>query len=288
MDAAPAVARALVLGAGGPVGIAWEAGVLVGLLERGVDVRLADLIVGTSAGSVVGARVADGSIIVDDLERLSLAPPAPKGGFDLAGASRVFAHMRDARLAPEARIRAIVSAARGVRTVEPETWIHAMQRAHGVEAWPLTALAVVAADAESGARKVFRAGDAPLPTAIAASCAVPGLLPPIFIAGRGYLDGALYSSTNADLAAFLTHAHAIVVAPISSHTAPYGDRAEAQLSRECAALEHAGARVDTVVANADDAEAIGKNLMDASRASSAYEAGLCRGRALAEALENRW
>ncbi len=49
--------RALVLGGGGITGIAWEAGVLAGLRERGWDVAHWDLVVGTSAGSVVGAKV---------------------------------------------------------------------------------------------------------------------------------------------------------------------------------------------------------------------------------------
>ncbi|OZM72793.1 hypothetical protein CFN78_14365 [Amycolatopsis antarctica] len=47
--------RALVLGSGGITGIAWELGVLAGLAERGVDLGTADLVVGTSAGAVVGA-----------------------------------------------------------------------------------------------------------------------------------------------------------------------------------------------------------------------------------------
>ena len=54
------MSRALVLGGGGPVGIAWEAGVLSGLAEGGIMAADADFIVGTSAGSVVGALVAMG------------------------------------------------------------------------------------------------------------------------------------------------------------------------------------------------------------------------------------
>src|SRR6266511_1931685 len=50
--------RALVFGGGGITGIAWEWGILAGLAERGVKLTEADLVVGTSAGSVVGAQVA--------------------------------------------------------------------------------------------------------------------------------------------------------------------------------------------------------------------------------------
>lgn len=52
--------RALVLGGGGPVGIAWESGLVAGLAEEGIDAGQADLIVGTSAGSAVGAQLAMG------------------------------------------------------------------------------------------------------------------------------------------------------------------------------------------------------------------------------------
>ena len=46
--------RALVLGGGGPVGIAWESGLVAGLAQGGVDLGRADFTMGTSAGSFVG------------------------------------------------------------------------------------------------------------------------------------------------------------------------------------------------------------------------------------------
>ena len=52
--------RALVLGGGGVIGIAWECGLVEGLRDGGIDVRRADVVVGTSAGSVVGTWVASG------------------------------------------------------------------------------------------------------------------------------------------------------------------------------------------------------------------------------------
>src|SRR5262245_23679396 len=52
----------LVLGAGGVVGMAYHAGVLQALaVEGGLDARTADLVVGTSAGSVVGALLRTGT-----------------------------------------------------------------------------------------------------------------------------------------------------------------------------------------------------------------------------------
>ena len=60
------MAKALVLGGGGVAGIAWETGVLLGLSRAGVDLTDADLLVGTSAGSVVAAQVATG-VALDEL-----------------------------------------------------------------------------------------------------------------------------------------------------------------------------------------------------------------------------
>ena len=53
--------RALVLGGGGATGIAWEAGVVAGLADLGVDLRNADTMIGTSAGSVVAAHLRAGT-----------------------------------------------------------------------------------------------------------------------------------------------------------------------------------------------------------------------------------
>ena len=65
---------ALVLGGGGITGIAWEIGVLAGLAEAGVDLTGADLVVGTSAGSVVGAQLTCGAELETLYER-QLEPP---------------------------------------------------------------------------------------------------------------------------------------------------------------------------------------------------------------------
>src|SRR3982750_3735216 len=60
--------KALVLGGGGVTGVAWEIGLLHGLAEHGVDLSDADLLVGTSAGSVVAAQVLSGVPLVDLFE----------------------------------------------------------------------------------------------------------------------------------------------------------------------------------------------------------------------------
>ena len=68
--------RGLVLGGGGITGIAWETGLLLGLQDLGVDVTVADAIVGTSAGSVVGAQITTG-LSLEDLYDYQVSPPRP-------------------------------------------------------------------------------------------------------------------------------------------------------------------------------------------------------------------
>ena len=80
--------RALVLGGGGVTGIAWETGLIAGLAERGIDLAAADVIIGTSAGSVVGTDIACGRE-PEALYQAQLAPPAPEPaarmGWDVIG-----------------------------------------------------------------------------------------------------------------------------------------------------------------------------------------------------------
>src|SRR5258708_25357181 len=76
------MSRALVLGGGGPVGIGWEAGLLAGLADAGVALGDADLVVGTSAGSVVGAQLTSGRDLADVVAPIGERPPWMTSGSD--------------------------------------------------------------------------------------------------------------------------------------------------------------------------------------------------------------
>ena len=54
--------RALVLGGGGEYFAAWMLGFMHGLHEKGVGYEMPDVIIGTSAGSVVGSTIAGGHL----------------------------------------------------------------------------------------------------------------------------------------------------------------------------------------------------------------------------------
>ena len=75
---------ALVLGGGGVTGVAWEIGILKGLADAGVDLTDADVVIGTSAGSVVGAQITSGQSL-DALYDGQLHPPARRSGRSCRG-----------------------------------------------------------------------------------------------------------------------------------------------------------------------------------------------------------
>ena len=254
--------RALVLGGGGIAGIAWELGLLAGLAgpasgEPGVDVTGADLVVGTSAGSVVGALLRSGTPLAD----LAAGQLAPASGtevdvaFDatemMTAFARALAGVTDQQ---EARAR-IGDLALGAATV-PEAERRAVIAGRlGGAAWPDRPLTVTAVDTADGAFTTFdRASGVPLLDAVAASCAVPGVWPPITVGDRRYMDGGMRSATNADLAAGTDRV--LVVAPTAGFPeSPLGPTLEA----EVATLRAAGAQVHVVVADARALAAFGTN-----------------------------
>jgi NTE family protein len=168
-----------------------------GFADRGIDLGTADLIIGTSAGAVVGAQLA--------LKQGFGAPPnidaAPPVHFnsmvDLGAA------MARAALSPEPElIRAeIGKMALNAQTISEEASVSRSMFARFVgQAWP-NQFRATAVNAQTGQLQIWDASSgAPLERAIAASTAVPGIWPPITINGERYIDGGMRSMLNADLA----------------------------------------------------------------------------------------
>jgi len=192
--------RALVLGAGGPVGRAWQSGLIAGLIEREIDLEDASLIIGTSAGAIVGAQLALGLKFAAP-SKLDLAgQPASASLSDMSG---LLAAMARAVRSPEPEIeRAKIGAfAIEAQTISEEDSIartaSAQIRGHS---WP-TRFRATAVNARTGKLQVWDASSgATLERAVASSAAIPGVFPPITIKGERYIDGGVRSMLNADLA----------------------------------------------------------------------------------------
>jgi len=260
---------ALVLGGGGIAGIAWHTGILHGLAESGVDVTGADLLVGTSAGSTVAAQIGAGRTLEELFGRqidpatlaterapvVSMATlierlgPIYSGAFDDAERRRRLGGLAlDTDTVTEDVRRDVVAG-----------------RLVGTE-WPERRVAVVAVDAISGDRRVFdRSSGVDLIDAVAASCAVPGVWPPVTIEGVRYIDGGVWSLTNTDLAA--GYDRVLVLAPI----------VDPSVASE---VEGLGPDVRVEVIGPDEAslEAFGDDVLDLACREPSVRAGLAQGR----------
>ena len=268
--------RAVVLGGGGFVGTAWTAGLASGMRREGVDLARADLIVGTSAGAIVGAMLAAGQ----DLDRLAvprrpldLDSPTPE--VNPAGLVEVLTLLADSTLEPAVARRRIGQLARAVDVRPEQAHIARMGSLVTVRDWPEHRLLITAVNIETGDPVVWdRASGVPLLTAVAASTAMPGVCPPITINGRRYMDGGIRSATNADLA---VGARVLVVVEPLAHLFP-----REHLNRELAA---AGARtVVTINPDSSAVDAFGPHPLDRARWHPSYQAGVRQSAEAAERL----
>ena len=258
----------LVLGAGGVVGLACHAGALAAL-ENDLrwDPRRADVIVGSSAGSVTATLLRSGISALDlaawcaspsddpllaqvrqmeeELPSLSIrglfrrwSAPGP------AFWRRVLREPRTLRLPALSSL--LPSGHLG--TTEYRSQIQSLLG----EGWP-GGLWLCATQRDTGSRAVFGAPGSPavpLSEAVAASCAIPTYFEPVVMNGAEYVDGGISSSTNADLLSASSLDLVIVIAPLSTHdprsrewSAPLRLWAHRHVKSEVAALRASGTRV---------------------------------------------
>jgi NTE family protein len=213
--------RGLVLGGGGVFQIAWQTGYLATAVEAGIDLRQADRIVGTSAGSLVGAvlaarRIAILGMVADLLARASsvVSYLAPVG--DLAPSQQhALDMMMTAENADPETIKAIGHAAMAAATPSARTMRRNIAVLVDYAWWPSSRLWVTAVDALTAERVVITKQTGVRPTtAVAASCALPGLYAPQLIHDRRCMDGGLSGTgTNSDLVAGARRAVVLSLAP---------------------------------------------------------------------------
>jgi NTE family protein len=224
----------LVLGAGSTTGAAFESGVLLALaLDRGIEAGTAHEVVGTSAGATgaalfgLGFEAADvAAVVAGSQEQLSeaaarwdvrISEDLPR----LKSAGEVLRREPAVVLRGLGMMMRRQYAAGLLREIRAGTYDFRSQLAFLDEiSWSSlrTSVRVCAVQQDSGARVVFDGSQSvPLADAVAASCAVPGLMAPVVAAGTVYVDGGLASPTSADLCAGGDHPPLIVVvSPMSA------------------------------------------------------------------------
>lgn len=237
----------VVLGGGGVWGIAWMAGLIKGLAERGVDLSQAGAFIGTSAGSVVGAQLM-GAMSVDELYQRQ-ADPAKQASEPLPASSEGFAELVELMQRrwedSDERGRQLGALALRSKTMDPGLRKAGIARRLGLSSfdWPDRHLSITAVDAQSGKLCIFnRTSGVGLVDAVAASCAVPGVWPPTRIGRQIYIDGGVgRSPDNAHLA--LGARSIIVLSPMGRSEAVGLDNEPSVLSRDLSELRQGGAKV---------------------------------------------
>lgn len=262
-------ALSLVLGGGGASALAWEIGVLCGLAEHGVDARTATRMIGTSAGAVAACRLASGADLPAlgtwVLARRDEAPVTVDFPELIRRLNEIGSSAPDPRTARQ-QIGALALAA---PTGSAQARRAEIAELVGSTTWPAnTDLVVTAVDAHSGEFVTFtRDSGVELIDAVGASCAVPGVWPPVRIGDRTFVDGAVRSSVNVSLAS--GPGPVLVLAP---QPGPGG------LDREISRLDP-GIQVEVIAADADSLRAFGDNPLDVATGPASLQAGLRQGRA---------
>jgi NTE family protein len=283
----------LVLGAGGVTGGAYIAGALAALEnDLGWDARTADVIVGTSAGSLVGALLRSG-VPAGDLaawavgahlseDALAVLGSVEHPRFDPVRVRQFFRPLRvprpssvwstvrhPAKFDPMRAI--LLHLADGDRRLLPDVEFLG-------DGWPTDRFYCCAVRRSSGARVVFGRDCFPsggLAAAVAASCAVPGYFAPVDIDGTLYLDGGVASATNAAVLRDDDLDLVIAVSPMSSHEPRSGYSVEAllrelaarKLRGELAVLDQDGTRTVALQPSRAMREQFGANFMNDANAA---------------------
>jgi NTE family protein len=269
----------LVMGGGGIVGIAWETGVLAGLQEAtGFDPTTARIIMGSSAGSVIGAQAALGRDLAE-LVAIQSRPPRtganrPMPDFTSGPQAEIMQILTGGNDADAAHLGALAMACDTALT--EDDYVESFRSMLGTDEWPDVDLRVTTCECETGRGVAWRADDGiGLVRAVASSCAIPGFFPTVGHEGKHYTDGPRGRGMTRDL---LTEAEADVALFIGPNIAlgPFADLMKAEFED----IRSKGIEL-LAITGGEGLAGLGPNLMDASLRPAAVEAGMADGRAAA-------
>jgi len=252
--------RALVLGGGGVYLVSFMMGYFHALKQGGVDLATADIVVGTSAGSIAGAVLAGGRLwrltgeldIFGDFPRLfAELVPALKANESQQRARAMAVNAKDAQ---PATIRAIGRAAMAARNPDDAaSYAKTVGRLIGNTPWPSPALHTTANDCYTGERLIVSQGAGiAIETACAASSSLPGSMGPTWLKDRLCMDGGICpTSTHGDVVAGAKRALVISLSDGGPQAVTQGLRTTGMpntLGQEIRDLEAGGTRTMLVVA----------------------------------------
>jgi NTE family protein len=278
----------LILGGGGEVGIAWEIGVLAALeKDAAFKANTSEVVAGTSAGAIVGAYVAQGRSMLElaELDRHGKGIPVGAGFGGKVAVNPTI---------PQDIIAALMSAEgtleeRGTRLgklalqasvqLDEATFVDGFRKMVGTDEWPRVDFRPTAVNTETGKTTLWDARSGlGLATAVASSCSVPGIFPPVGFGGHHYIDvprqpfaADLISSKSLDAVIFVG-----LILPILANNNDQKTELE----------KAAGAQVRTVtITGGPGVEAVSANLLDHSARARAVEVGIEDGQRAVAAVQ---
>lgn len=284
----------VVLGGGGVLGVSWEIGVLAALSEAGVDLLGgAASVVGTSAGSLVATRMLLGTTVAELVEEQRQPTTAPGAGgppLDTDLFLELYGRWTNTPAMTEEVAQACGELALKATTIGESEWVGYFAEILGAPSWPQRDLRLVAVSCDSGERAAWSpTSGVDLVAAVASSCAVPGMFPPVTVepgSEARYTDGGLWSGTNADLLSNEGLDSVVIIEPMSAVKLPLGEFSARALLGEITALTATDTQVATVSPSADYAD-LGMELMNVEKRVVGLEIGLRDGAAAVETVRSK-
>lgn len=291
--------RAVALGGGGEWFVAWMVGYANGLLQAGVDLAKADVTIGTSAGSMVGAAIKGGRLaeLTETLQQLGSDPAAANKELNIsAGApsqARASTVMGQTDQITPATLQEIGRAAMAAHNAPDDRYVASVQGVLGLTDWPIGHYAT-STDCYTGESLIASsASGVTIAQACAASSSLPGVNGPTWQGDRLCMDGGV--STSSTHAEMLQGAKAVLIIAMfdfkanpPQHVNPSFGIAErvdpGTAEREAAFLRSQGSKVHVTIANPDPTT----DFMDAATICPAIADGITRGKADAATLAALW
>ena len=296
-DLAKGLDRTLVLGGGGEYYVAWYCGFFHGLLEQGIDLNVAEMIVGTSAGSYAGSALASGyfQILRTEFDFFGHFPglfakmaPVTSPNASQKRAQEINFSVRDGS---PASIRAIGHAALAADNrlngdgVERLAWLLTGDSRTG---WPVAKMYTTANDCYTGERLIIgqaaaRKNGIPLAHAAAASSSLPGVIGPTLLGQRYCMDGGI-SRTWAHADVVAGSRRAIVITLTNGYEGSLLSGIPHNVHTEMTALEATGTKGMLIIAGTPK----GVDLLDPGQIAPALRAGYARAKVEAGKIRIFW
>ncbi|MFA5899043.1 MAG: patatin-like phospholipase family protein [Hyphomicrobium sp.] len=283
--------RALVLGGGGEYFAAWMLGFMHGLHENGVGYEMPDVIIGTSAGSIVGSSIAGGHLqkLTRDFDFFGAFPkllaalvPTPKPNPSQLRAREL------CNTATNASVETIQAIGRGAMAARNSSVSHLQDMIIALTGnlnWPSDKFHAATMDCYTGQRLVVSSSsNVPISHAVTASMSLPGIFGPTWVADRICMDGGMGpSSTHSDLVA---GAKRVVVVSLTDGLPGSGPRFSSMpnsIQQEMKELQAAGSKALLIAANPGKV-----NLVSPEEIAPAMKQGYERAAAEAEKVKAFW